>query len=69
MLLAMELHPRQLQGAIEPRWLVQAPGLGEALLEVDVGRLGQRAAQAMALPLQFELLAIVVAPTDRKSVV
>lgn len=60
MLLAIELHPRQLQRAVEPQRLVQAPGLGEALLEVHMWRLGKRAGQAMALPFELKLCAIVV---------
>ena len=67
-LLAMELHAGQLQRAVEPQRFVQAPGLGEALLEVDVGCVGQGAVQAVALPLQFQLLAVVVAPAGPASV-
>src|SRR5476649_897146 len=61
-LLTLKLHPRQLQRAVEAQRLIQAPGLGKALLEVHMRRLRERAGQAMALPFEFKLLAIVVAP-------
>ncbi|MNU10118.1 hypothetical protein D3C72_2570910 [compost metagenome] len=39
-------------------------GLGEALLEVDMRDIGQKALDLVLLPLLQELLAIVVAPAD-----
>ncbi|MNV69839.1 hypothetical protein D3C71_1627690 [compost metagenome] len=58
------MHPGQLQGTVEPRRPLQVTCLGEALLEVDVRQLAQQAVEPMLLPLQVQLLAVVVAPAD-----
>ncbi|MCY1460156.1 hypothetical protein D9M71_776890 [compost metagenome] len=50
-LLAGELHSRQLQGAVEPQRSFQAPGLGKALLEIHVRHLAQSAIECQALPI------------------
>ena len=63
MLLAVELHARQLQRGVEAQWSFQAAGLGEALFEVHVRDFAQAAVDVQALPLLEQLLAIVTAPT------
>jgi len=56
------LQAGQLQGAVEADGTLELAALGEALLEVVVGEILQDAAQAVALPFQLQLAAIVVAP-------
>ena len=64
MLLAAELHARQLQGAVEPQRAFQPTSLGKALLEVHVRHPAQGAVELQALPFLNQLFAIVIAPTD-----
>ena len=64
MLLATELHARQLQCAVEPQRAFQPASLGKALFEVHVRHSAQGAVELQALPLLNQLFAIVIAPTD-----
>lgn len=62
MLLALELQAGQLQCAMQADGAGQLARPGEGLLEVQVWRVTEQAAQIMLLPLAQQLAAVVIAP-------